>query len=43
MFSENFTKHFRGFGSRLTEIHAKLEADILLDFATHRKQNEAEM
>jgi hypothetical protein len=26
-------KHFGGFGSRFTELHAKLDADALLDFA----------
>jgi hypothetical protein len=30
---QNFTKHFKGFGSGFTELHAKLDADTLLDFA----------
>jgi hypothetical protein len=34
------TKHFKGFGSGFTELHAKLDADTLLDFAIHRRQNE---
>jgi hypothetical protein len=34
------TKHFKGFGSRFTELHAKLGADTLLDFAIHCRQNE---
>jgi hypothetical protein len=33
-------KHFQGFGSGFTELHAKLDADTLLDFANHRRQNE---
>jgi hypothetical protein len=33
-------KHFKGFGSRFTELHAKLDADTLLDIAIHRRQNE---
>jgi hypothetical protein len=40
MFSKNFTKHFEGFGSRFTELRAKLDADTLLDFAIHHRQNE---
>jgi hypothetical protein len=31
MFSKSLTKHFKGFGSRLTELHEKLDADTLLD------------
>jgi hypothetical protein len=27
-------KHFKGFGSRFTTLHAKLDADMLLDFAS---------
>jgi hypothetical protein len=30
-------KHFKGFGSRFTELHTKLDADTLLDFAIHYK------
>jgi hypothetical protein len=39
MFSKSFTKHFRGFVSGLTEIHAKIDADMLLNFAIHHRQN----
>jgi hypothetical protein len=31
MFSKSLTKHFRGFGSGFTELHAKLHADTLLN------------
>jgi hypothetical protein len=34
------TKHFKSFGSGFTELHAKLDADTLLDFAIRRRQNE---
>jgi hypothetical protein len=30
-------KEFKGFGSRFTKLHAKL--DMLLNFAIHRRQN----
>jgi hypothetical protein len=40
MFSISLTKHFKGFGSGFTKPHAKLDADTLLDFANHRRQNE---
>jgi hypothetical protein len=40
MLSESLMKHFRGFGSGFTELHAKLDADTLLKFAIHRRQNE---
>jgi hypothetical protein len=33
-------KRFKGFGSGFTELHAKLDANALLDFASHRRQNE---
>jgi hypothetical protein len=33
-------KHFNGFCSGFIELHTKLDADMLLDFATHRRQNE---
>jgi hypothetical protein len=33
-------KHFKGFGSGFKELRAKLDADTLLDFAIHRRQNE---
>jgi hypothetical protein len=39
-FSKTIMKHLKGFGSRFTEIHAKLDVDMLLDFAIHRRQNE---
>jgi hypothetical protein len=39
MFSNSLTKHFEGFGKGFTELHAKLDADTLLDFAIHRRQN----
>jgi hypothetical protein len=29
-------KHFKDFGIGFTELHAKLDADTLLDFAIHR-------
>jgi hypothetical protein len=38
MFSESLTKHFMGFGSGFTELHAKLDAGTLLDFADKTKQ-----
>jgi hypothetical protein len=40
MFSKSLTKHFNSFGSGFTELHAKLDADTLLDFAIHGRQNE---
>jgi hypothetical protein len=40
MFPKNLTKHFKVLGSGFTELHAKLDADTLLDFAIHRKQKE---
>jgi hypothetical protein len=40
MFSKNLTKHFKGFGSGFTELHAKLDTGTLLDLAIHRRQNE---
>jgi hypothetical protein len=40
MFSKSLTKHFKGLGSGFTELHAKLDADTLLDFVIHRRQNE---
>jgi hypothetical protein len=38
MSSKSLTKHFKGFGNGFTEPHAKLNADMLLDFAIYRKQ-----
>jgi hypothetical protein len=40
MFSKSFMKHFKSFDSGYTKLHAKLDADTLLDFAIHRRQNE---
>jgi hypothetical protein len=40
MFSKSLTKHFKGFGSGFTRLHAKLDADTLFDFAIHLTQNE---
>jgi hypothetical protein len=42
MFPKSLTKHFKGFGSGFTELHAKLNSDALLDFAIHRRQQEIE-
>jgi hypothetical protein len=39
MFSKSLTKHFKGFGSGFIELHAKLDADMLLDLAIYRRQN----
>jgi hypothetical protein len=33
-------RYFKGFGSRFIELHTKLDADTLLDFAIHRRRNE---
>jgi hypothetical protein len=33
-------KHFKDFGSKFKGFHAKLDADTLLDFAIHYRQNE---
>jgi hypothetical protein len=37
---KNLMKHSKGFGSGFTELHAKLDADTLLDFAIYCRQNE---
>jgi hypothetical protein len=42
MFSKSLTQHFKGFGSRFTGLRAKLEADTLLAFAIHHRQNETQ-
>jgi hypothetical protein len=42
MFSKSITKHFKDFSSGFTELHAKLNADMLLNFAIHGRQNEAQ-
>jgi hypothetical protein len=41
MLSKSLKKHFKGFDSGFTELHAKLDADMLLYFVIHRRQNEA--
>jgi hypothetical protein len=40
MFSKSLKNHFKHFGSGFTELHAQLDADTLLDFAIHHRQNE---
>jgi hypothetical protein len=35
-------KHFMGFSRGFTKLHTKLDADTLLNFAMHRKQNETQ-
>jgi hypothetical protein len=35
-------KHFKGFSIRFTELHAKVDADTLLDFAIHCRQNKTQ-
>jgi hypothetical protein len=40
LFSKSLTKHFKGFDSGFIELHAKLDADTLLGFAIHRRENE---
>jgi hypothetical protein len=35
-------KYFKGFGSGFTKLHAKLDADMLLDFAISRSQRETQ-
>jgi hypothetical protein len=42
MFSKSLAKHFKGFGSGSIKLHAKLDADTLLDFAIHRRENETQ-
>jgi hypothetical protein len=42
IFSERLSKHFKGFGCGFTELHAKLDADTLLEFAIHRTENETQ-
>jgi hypothetical protein len=39
MFFKSLTKHFKGSNSGFTEFHAKLDADMLLEFAIHHRQN----
>jgi hypothetical protein len=33
-------KHFRGFGSGFPELHTKIDANMLLNFAIHRRKKE---
>jgi hypothetical protein len=40
MLKESLMKHFKGFCSGFTELHTKFDADMLLDFAIYRRQNE---
>jgi hypothetical protein len=40
IFSVVLLVHFKGFGSGFAKLHAKLDADTLLDFAIHRRQKE---
>jgi hypothetical protein len=40
MFYKSLTKHFKGFSSGFTELHAKIDVNTLFDFAIHRRQNE---
>jgi hypothetical protein len=40
MFLKSLRKHFKGFGSRFTELQTKLDAGTLLDSAIHHSQNE---
>jgi hypothetical protein len=42
MFCINLMNHFKGFGNTFTELHTKLDADRLLDFAVHCRQNETQ-
>jgi hypothetical protein len=35
-------KHFKGFGSKFTELHAKPDGDTLLKFVIHCRQNETQ-
>jgi hypothetical protein len=43
MFSKSLTKHLKGFGGGFTELHAKFDADTLLDFAIHHGNKEQEV
>jgi hypothetical protein len=35
MLSKSLTKHFNGFSSGFSQLHAKLDADALLDIVIH--------
>jgi hypothetical protein len=39
MFSKSLMKHFKGFGSGFSKFHAKLDADTLINFSIHRRQD----
>jgi hypothetical protein len=39
IFSESLMKHFKAFANGFTELHTKLDADTLLEFAIHCRQN----
>jgi hypothetical protein len=39
---KSLMKHFKGFGNRFIELHAKLDVDTLLGFVIHRGQNETQ-
>jgi hypothetical protein len=43
MFSKSLTKHFNGFGSGFTELHAERDADMLLDLAIHHNKMKHEV
>jgi hypothetical protein len=38
--SKSLTKHLKADGSGFTELHAKLDADTLLDVAIHLRRDE---
>jgi hypothetical protein len=42
MLSKSLLKHLNGFGSGFIKLHAKLDANMLLNFAIHYKQNETQ-
>jgi hypothetical protein len=42
MFSESLIKHLKGLGSGFIELQAKLDADTLLSFSIHHRQNETQ-
>jgi hypothetical protein len=42
MLSKSIMKHFKAFGRGFTELHAKLDADMLLNFAIHQRQNKTQ-
>jgi hypothetical protein len=41
--SPKASRSISSFGSGFTELHAKLDANMLLDFAIHRRQKENEV